>query len=153
MTRFECNALSRALRQRCELRETICIAESYSRLCSVGAAAERAWLKRRRVALLRTRRPFAIAVVAQRERYPWLVYKQENQRHHTPPQRRKSVTYRCHAYPDSSRPCTPDPYSQPCTSGNYHSRCRARQNTHYPPCSYRPRRSMSGARRHRYRTG
>lgn len=73
MARLECDALSRTLGQRCELREAVRIAEGYGRFGGVGAAAERPWLERGRVALLRARRPFAVTVVAERERDPRLV--------------------------------------------------------------------------------
>ena len=73
MACLECDALSRALRQRCELREAVCIAEGYGRFGGVGAAAEGARLERGRIAILRARRPFAVAIVAQRESDPRLV--------------------------------------------------------------------------------
>ena len=74
MTSEELDALTGALGQRAAARETGGIAEGDGGFGRIGARAVRARLESRRVSLLRADGPLPVAVIAERECDPILVW-------------------------------------------------------------------------------
>ena len=148
MAGVELNALSGALGQRADVREAGRIAECHRGRRRNRAAAERAWLEGRWISLLRADGPFAIAIIAEREGDPWLVYRVS--------QRLISdFVSIAHRQPsrDKMRLCTLGHCTQPSMSDSYHTPNHGLRSKHGQLDSYLQLRSKSDDQRHHCRMG